>query len=160
MAEPDDRFFSWRPRSAAAETTLFTLMVVGGAVVAMFALWPDLVTRIPPMCSMRWLGGHCVGCGMTRACALLLRLDVAAAVRHNPLVIFVAPFLALKFVELLTGILTGQSLACRWPCWFTSAFQTTFIAGCMALAGVRLIAWFWPSTGLRAFCPPDPGPAA
>jgi len=92
---------------------------------------------------------------MTRACLLLLRLDLQNAMRHNPLVVFVAPFLALQLAELLLSIVAGRKLVERWPCWFSNGFQALFVAGFSGLAAIRIVAWFWPPSVLGMFCPPE-----
>ena len=49
-------------------------------------------------CPIKWLTGvSCPGCGMSRACFSLLRLDFAAAFEYHP-VIFAMPLFALLFV--------------------------------------------------------------
>lgn len=58
----------------------------------------------------RITGLPCPGCGMTRACLSLLRLDFAAAVRWHPLC-FIIPLLALMFVFKDTA--AGKRL---WSC--------------------------------------------
>ena len=138
------------------ELSVLGILLLGLSVVTIFAVRPDVIGRTPPLCSFRWLGGHCPGCGMTRACALLLRLDLPGAMRHYPLVVFGAPFLALQLADLLLTILAGRKLVERWPNWFSAGFQALFVAGFSGLAALRIVAWFWPSSGLGMFCPPDP----
>lgn len=65
------------------------VLAVGMAYLAFVLLtsW-----RIPCVFYLLW-GGYCPGCGVTRMCAALARLDIKAAMGHNLLVFCLLPFL-------------------------------------------------------------------
>lgn len=118
--------FSWRKLGAV----LAPFLVIG----AVFAL-TDL-----PLCPTRALFGvPCPGCGLTRASAALLRLDLVSVWRFHPLAPVLVPlvlFLLLRTTLVYAGAIGSGAWGAleRLPraVWFT------LIVSLVALWGVRL----------------------
>ena len=70
-------------------------------VVALVAIPPSLVERLPSACLNRHLFGFCPACGSLRALMRLFHGDVAGAVRFNPNVLVTAPVLVLLLLDSL-----------------------------------------------------------
>ncbi len=119
--------------------------VLGGVLyVALVACAPRWAGQIPPFCFARWFGGYCPGCGLTRACACLLRLDVASALQYNLLAVLVAPFVAYRVLELMVGMASGRVLIAGWPRWFVAAYQWAFLGAWFVLGVIRAATWLFP----------------
>lgn len=106
------------PRSSAAKAGSWTVRgaALGGllaatAVVATLARHhPSGFAFLPP-CPSASLGFACAGCGSTRAVHFLLQGDLAAAWRHNPMLVLVGvPFAAVGAGSLAIAAWLG-----RWP---------------------------------------------
>ncbi len=77
---------------------------LGAAALALFVFVPG----IQPLCPMRWmLHIPCPGCGMTRAAALALTGQFAAATRMHPLWFVVLPLLTLAAATEAIGYARG-----------------------------------------------------
>jgi hypothetical protein len=72
--------------------TSLRLAALGGVLIALAATPPDLVASLPIVCIWRRLFDiECFGCGMTRALALALHGDLAAAMAFNRGVVLLLP---------------------------------------------------------------------
>lgn len=75
-----------------AELKLAAKLLCAGLI---YALW-FRITNIGIPCVFRLLTHlQCPGCGITRACVSILRLDFKSALEYNPLSLTVVPLLAL-----------------------------------------------------------------
>ena len=88
------------------------LLLALGAVYAVFLRR----TGIGFACPFYLLTGlNCPGCGVSRMCLALLRLDFPAAFAANPVILLQSPVLAVIFVTyLVTYIRTGHWQMYRW----------------------------------------------
>jgi hypothetical protein len=86
-------------------------LAAAAAVVASLARnHPSAFPFLPP-CPSASLGFACAGCGSTRAVHFLLQGDLAAAWRHNQMLVLVGlPFAAAGFFSLSVAAWRG-----RWP---------------------------------------------
>jgi hypothetical protein len=142
-------------RNAQDPWTLAAL-TAGSLYVTVLAVWPAVGHHIPKMCLMTWFGGHCPGCGLTRACAAILRLDGVAAFQYNPLVIFVAPWLGLRFIEALIGSFLSRPIKVVWPRWLRRAWEAAFLTCFVVVTVMRLVSWVSPAANpLRLGLPVD-----
>lgn len=69
---------------------LYGILLAVGLLYLVFVLVTSW--RIPCIFNLLW-GGYCPGCGVTRMCVALARLDIKAAMGHNLLVFCLLPFL-------------------------------------------------------------------
>lgn len=108
---PPPRTPAIRPASWSVRLGAIAILAVAGVVLAILARHhPHDFTFLPP-CPSASLGFACAGCGSTRAVHFLLQGDVAAAWRHNPMLVLVGlPFAAVAAVSLVRAAATG-----RWP---------------------------------------------
>lgn len=81
----------------------------------------------------RIFGIPCPGCGMTRGCLSLIRLDFVSAMRWHPLCVFV-PFLGLIFIFKDTAL--GKRF---WGC---TPLLIGIIALCLIVYAVRILLYF------------------
>jgi len=77
-------------------------------IVALVAVPPSLVERLPSVCLNRHIFGFCPACGSLRALVRLFHGDVAGAVRFNLNVIATAPLLVLLLLGSLRRAVAGQ----------------------------------------------------
>jgi len=119
--------------------------------VFIVAYVPDLAGHMPPLCPAAWFGGYCPGCGLTRACGCLLRLSLLSAVRFNPLVLFVAPYVGYRSLEVVVGIATGRVLVSHWPHWFVMTYQFAFLGVWFVMALIRAATWICPECNSGGF---------
>lgn len=95
--------------------------VAGVAVAAIAALLLDRcdLRRLPPCPFRSATGILCPGCGSLRAIHSLVRLDIPQAWAFNPLLVLVAPYLALWVAHHAGRALAGRQLARPpAPAWF------------------------------------------
>ncbi len=87
------------------------VFLAAGLLYAAFCTWSGWA--IP--CPFRLLTGwRCPGCGVTRMCLALLRLDLPAAWAANPGLLLLAPFLLLLLLSMAVRyIRTGARLPTR-----------------------------------------------
>ncbi|MCF7675935.1 MAG: DUF2752 domain-containing protein [Akkermansiaceae bacterium] len=95
------------------------LLSVLGVLVLAVALWwlraQGAGAPWLPGCSFHRLTGlHCPGCGMTRAMAAILRGDLAAAFRCNPVGLVLLPLALVGLLPEWLGWVRGRRLAFRW----------------------------------------------
>jgi hypothetical protein len=63
-------------------------------------------------------GTRCAGCGMTRALHLILHGQVLEAVRHNVMILVIAPFGVATYRYLILALVRGRYPIVRgWPPW-------------------------------------------
>lgn len=76
----------------------FIMLAVGLTAGVIYFLLTQLGFTIP--CIFHLITGfYCPGCGVTRMCINLLKLDIYSAFRCNPAVFVILPFLTLIFVR-------------------------------------------------------------
>lgn len=111
------------------------LLAAGALYVALFTFVPGFDRFGWPFVWKHCTGIECAGCGFTRACAALIRMDWSAALSFNPLVFLVSPFLGWKLLEITFGLGTGKSLQAVIPraCRFLF-IVSLIIAGFIVLA--------------------------
>jgi hypothetical protein len=130
------------PGYAFSSNEKWTLGMVVAIVLFVLAraFFPAL--PLPLRCpSHEFLGLDCPGCGITRATVSLLKLQFGTAVRYNPLILFVAPYVIYRLASLLVGIAFGRILVTAWPRWFLQVYQWGFLV-CMGVLGAwRLKVW-------------------
>lgn len=78
--------------------------------IALFACLILLTGKTPPCIFHELTGLHCFGCGSGRALLALLRLDLYAAFRFNPLFILFLPFLSYYLLKVYVGFVFGWDL--------------------------------------------------
>jgi hypothetical protein len=127
---------------------LCTLLILGAG-----AGYVLLLACVPEAQTFSWkcplhdhLNLFCPGCGLTRACIALVKLEFGRAFLQNPLVYVVTPWVAYRLGSISVGLVTGHRVVGRWPKWFVHAYQMLFLALWSLLAGVRVAAWAAPST--------------
>lgn len=125
----------------------WTLGIVTVAVLYVVACDYALAvgTVLPAICPWRMLEIHCPGCGMTRASGHLLHGDVLAAVRDNPLVLLISPYVIYRVAESVTSALTGRALVSGWPAWVGQGYQAAFLISYGLLATIRILSWLTPA---------------
>ena len=122
---------------------LFAVAVVY-VVASDYALQTGAI--LPAICPWRMFAIHCPGCGMTRACGHLLHGNVLSAVRDNPLVLLIAPYVIYRVAEIVASALTGRSLVSGWPLWVGRGYQAAFLITYGLLAIVRILSWLIPAS--------------
>jgi hypothetical protein len=148
----------WRRLSQDDSWTL-VCMTAAAVVLAVLAFYPGFFERLPPLCLMRRLGGYCPGCGLTRACVSLVKLDFPAAVRFNVLVFFVVPVATLRLIDVVGRLVSGREDAIAWPRWLGPPAQWGFLVVCGALTIVRFLSWLMPEWNPSGFAlPPEVHP--
>jgi hypothetical protein len=129
----------------ANERWTLVLMFCGLAYVAGMAYLPQATRWHPWVCPCyHFLGLHCPGCGLTRASAALLRLDLPLALTQNPLVLFLAVYVGYRMAHLGVGLASGRQLVGRWPRWFVIGTQIAFAAVWVLLFVIRTATWLVP----------------
>ena len=77
------------------DKVLFFILCCGLGAFALFAVLPANYVLPGDLCpAHRWFGLNCPGCGLTRSVQALSHGDIGKALLYNPLIIFVAPYLA------------------------------------------------------------------
>ena len=64
----------------------------------------------PPCLFYELTGLYCVGCGAGRCLLALLRLDIYAALRFNPLVLLFLPIVLYYFLKIYLAFLLGRDI--------------------------------------------------
>ena len=104
---------------AAAQTSRRQLGLLWGAVataVVLLASRAEMLAQNLPVCTFKsWLGIPCPSCGITRVVLELADLDVASAVKINPLATLL--ILTLVLGGLLAGVSTLGGRPPREPRW-------------------------------------------
>jgi hypothetical protein len=78
------------------------------AVVALVAVPPSLIERLPSVCLNRLIFGFCPACGSLRALVRLFHGDLTGAVRFNPNVLLTGPVLVVLLLTNLKRALRPQ----------------------------------------------------
>jgi len=94
---------------------LSTALVVVGALGLGYALWVQL-THLSVPCPFHAVTGLlCPGCGVTRLCLALLRLDAAAAWQANPVLLALLPLLGgMLGYRAVVYVCRGHVPTARW----------------------------------------------
>ncbi len=98
-----------------------TLVLV--AALSVFYIFDPQEVNLFPKCTFKAITGYdCPGCGSQRAIHDMLHIDFAGAYSHNPLMLFLIPYLLLwLFFELLGGkkLLPGldKALFGKWAAY-------------------------------------------
>lgn len=94
---------------------LLTKLSLVAALGAGYALWVNL-THLAVPCPIHAVTGlQCPGCGVTRMCLALLRLDVSGAWQANPvLLVLLVPMGGLMFYRMACYIRDGHTPPKRW----------------------------------------------
>jgi hypothetical protein len=138
MASPGD--------TSRVDNARLTLVAIAACVtyVVMLAWIPAFLAGSPVLClTRRLLGLNCPSCGLTRAMACLARLDPGSAVRFHPLVILVAPLVAVVAVDACLTAMGRQGLVRAIPRPLVRGFWAVLIAG-FGVFLVRTLSWFAP----------------
>lgn len=112
---------------------LLTGLLLVAAVGIGYALWVNL-THLSIPCPFHAITGlQCPGCGVTRMCLALLRLDVAGAWKANPVLLLLLPLLGgLLGYRAVVYVRRGSVPTARW--------ETLVWSG---MAGVLLLWSVW-----------------
>lgn len=122
------------------------IAALGLFYVAALALFPNLAMISPLRCALYTLTGvHCSGCGLTRACVSLLHLNFMSAIRFNPLIVIVAPCIAVYVLDSILILAGMKSFVDRFPKCVYKAVLFIFIVAAVLLFIVRLLTWLEPS---------------
>ncbi|HIQ61434.1 MAG TPA: DUF2752 domain-containing protein [Candidatus Enterenecus faecium] len=94
---------------------LLTGLLLMVAVGAGYALWVNL-THLSIPCPFHAITGlQCPGCGVTRMCLALLRLDVSGAWKANPVLLLLLPLLGgLLGYRAVVYVRRGSVPTARW----------------------------------------------
>lgn len=85
---------------AGLATPKARLMAIPTGLAVLALAGPDRLSRVPPLCVVRWIFGRCPTCGVTRATAALLRGDVSPRRRRN---------IAVAVLATLGGVLVSDA---------------------------------------------------
>jgi hypothetical protein len=124
-----------------------TLVAIAACVtyVLLLAWIPAFTAGSPVLClTRRFLGLNCPSCGLTRAMACLARLDPASAVRFHPLVILVAPLVAVVAIDAFLAAIGRRGLVGAIPRPLVRGFWVALLAGFWVVFLVRTASWFAP----------------
>lgn len=154
--------FTMTPVQAAQAKNYSNLLIVVGCAcyVLAIAYVPRFADVSPVACQWhRYLGLHCPTCGLTRAIACLARLDLASAIRFNPLVVLVAPWaiaFTLNALAEAAGVPTRVLLSRRMQAygWWV------LLLGVVMLFVARMATWVSPDLNPGGWLlPPSDFPA-
>lgn len=105
---PKSRENNWRndrkTRQAGTEDVLYVLLLAGGLLAVggyllLQKLHLEAITQGRPCLILRLTGWYCPGCGGTRAFLALLKGDIPASLYYHPVVLYMAVFLTVLFVQ-------------------------------------------------------------
>lgn len=136
-----------RSNEIRTRSDLATLVILSGLTlyVFVFAYAPQFREFSPLACAVnRAVGIHCPMCGLTRAMACVARLDFLAALRFNPLVVFVVPTVAIYSFNLVSRIFGLPGIAIQLPAKVAFVQFLGFTAVLILLFIVRSITWTVP----------------
>lgn len=99
------------------------LVLAAGCLYGAFVAYTGLAVPC-----LFWLltGWKCPGCGVTRMCVALLRLDVRTAFESNPVLFALLPVLGVIFLQYAAGYVRNGS-------WKPGRVQTDILYGCIVL---------------------------
>jgi hypothetical protein len=78
------------------------------AVVALAAVPPSVVERLPSVCLNRHIFGFCPACGSLRALVCLFHGAFGPALRHNPNCLLTGPVLVVLLLTSLRRAVAGK----------------------------------------------------
>jgi hypothetical protein len=106
-------FLPERVAGIISNEKLKSVSIVGSvfAISVVLFLIDPAGSRLYPSCPFHLLTGlHCPGCGTLRALHQILHLNISAALRLNPLMVFSVPFLGYAFLSRASSDFAGRSL--------------------------------------------------
>jgi hypothetical protein len=117
------------------QTEKLWLAFIGSGIVyvGLFTFVPDFENFGWPCVWKSSTGFECLGCGFTRSCGAMARLEWKAAFTLNPLVYLIVPVLILKLAFILTSFATGKSWG---KLWFYAGKRILILVAVMATAFV------------------------
>lgn len=122
------------------------LATLGFFYVVALTLFPTLAAISPLRCALYTVTGvHCSGCGLTRACVSLLHLNFMSAIRFNPLIVIVAPCIAVYVLDSILILAGKKSFVDHFPRWIYRTVLFIFIGASVLLFIVRFVTWLEPS---------------
>jgi hypothetical protein len=130
------------------DSARLTLVAIAACAVYVTLLgWiPAFTAESPVLClPRRLLGLNCPSCGLTRAMACLARLDAESAVRFHPLVILVAPLIAVVTVDTCLAAVGRRGLAAAIPRPLLRGFWAALLSGFCVVFAVRMASWIAPA---------------
>lgn len=134
-------------RNVRLRSDVFTMAVVvacAGYVLGL-SFMPGFREVSPLSCFIkRAVGLNCPTCGLTRAMACCARLDFVTAVRFNPLVVLVAPIVAVYSADLLLRIAGRRGLYRMVPTRLAAGTWTAVSVLFLVLLFVRTATWIKP----------------
>ncbi|MDI1290839.1 MAG: DUF2752 domain-containing protein, partial [bacterium] len=107
------------------------------ALAVLYAFDPAQEHVFPTCMLYEWTGILCPGCGGLRATHQMLHGDLAAALRHNPLLVLGYPWLAYGLWRILENHRTGRAL----PSWLSSGGAWTILV--LLVGGFILFSGFY-----------------
>ncbi len=99
------------------------LVLAAGCLYGAFVAYTGLAV---PCVFYRVTGFKCPGCGVTRMCVALLRLDFSEAFWSNPMLFVLSPVLAVIFATYLAGYVKDGR-------WSLGRIRTVMLYVCIAL---------------------------
>ena len=136
-----------RSNEIRTRSDLATLVILSGLALYVFVFaYATQFRELSPLACVvnRIVGIHCPMCGLTRAMACVARLDFLAALRFNPLVLFVVPAVAINSLNLLFRVFGYPKNAVQLPAKVAFVQFVGFAAILMMLFAVRTVTWMMP----------------
>ena len=112
--------------------TAFVLLVIIIALVVLFFFSPLKPNFYPPCPFYALTGYYCPGCGSLRGLYKLLHGDIIGALKMNPLMVLVMPYIFYHFLSQLVLVMRGRPL----PRIFVPAYLI------WSLLVIILVFWF------------------
>lgn len=130
------------------DSARLTLVAIAACAtyVLLLAWMPAFAAGSPVLClTHRLLGLNCPSCGLTRAMACLARLDPGSAIQFHPLVVLVAPLVAMFSVDTCLAAVGRRRLAEAIPRPVVHAFWAVLLLGFGVVFVIRTVSWWAPA---------------